>query len=571
MSLERDRFYSRLAPGDDPWYMDKLLSLGNSVHASYEFELTQVAQTQAARLTIDVWGGNDDPAIKREHRIAVTVNGTRVGGERFSGIHEHQVVLTIPNRLLNSGPNRVTVSVRSRGRAHPDLVYINALTLRYPRILTDTKPFNFKSSGGASTVQLNNARDVIVYRQSNGETQRHYARPRSSSRNVRVSIAEDRTPGHSWVSSSADTQQPRLVRTPVGGELFDEAADYLVITHSRFRTNDLLRLTQAREADGYRIKTVNTGWIYREYSGGERNAYAIKRYIEDAKRRMGIRYVLLVGDDTYDYKNRLKKNQTSFVPSLYAATDQRVRHVAVDPLYGDTDNDGVPNVAIGRLPVSTKSQLRRAVNKTLQYERSDSRRVVLVSDHRDGASRHSFRADNQRIARTLQQRQISVAMTPADLLGVRRTRTRLMGAIDDGARLVNYLGHSDRNRWGFNSLLSSEHLHDLNNAGSPTVITQFGCWNNDYTTIGRRTLGENLLLMNENGAAAVIGSTTLSGTRAQARLATLFYNSVTQPGTTIGAAMIAAKTQLALERGEEKVRDMLLGVVLLGDPALTPY
>jgi len=533
--------------------------------------LTQVARTQAGRLTIDVWGGNDDPAIRREHRIAVTVNGTRVGGERFSGVHTHQVVLTIPNRLLNSGSNRVTVSVRSRSRSHADLVYINALTLRYPRILTDSEPFNFKSSGGETTVQLNNAHDAIVYRQSNGQTLRLYARPRTSGRNVRVSIAENGAPSQTWVSSSADTQRPRLVRTPLGGQLFSEAADYLVITHSRFRTNDLLRLTQAREADGYRIKTVNTGWIYRDYSGGERNADAIKRYIEDAKRRMGVRYVLLVGDDTYDYQNRLKRNQTSFVPSLYAATDERLRHVAVDPLYGDTDNDGVPDVAIGRLPVSTQSQLRKVVNKTLQYARSASRRVVLVSDHRDSASRHSFRADNQRIARILQQRQLSVAIAPADLLGARRTRTRLMGAIDHGARLVNYMGHSDRDRWGFNSLLSTDQLHDFDNASSPTVITQFGCWNNDYTTIGRRTLGENLLLMNENGAAAVIGSTTLSGTRTQARLAMLFYDSVTQPGTTIGDAMIAAKTQLALERGEEKVRDMLLGVVLLGDPAVTPY
>jgi len=44
---------------------------------------------------------------------------------------------------------------------------------------------------------------------------------------------------------------------------------------------------------------------------------------------------LLVGGDTYDYRNYLGKNSISFIPSLYVTTSDIAKFVPVTQLYTD--------------------------------------------------------------------------------------------------------------------------------------------------------------------------------------------------------------------------------------------
>jgi len=58
------------------------------------------------------------------------------------------------------------------------------------------------------------------------------------------------------------------------------------------------RLVQTRH--GLRVRVVNVEDIYAQFGGGIFDAQAIKAYIRHAVVNMGVRYVLLVGGDTYD-------------------------------------------------------------------------------------------------------------------------------------------------------------------------------------------------------------------------------------------------------------------------------
>ena len=74
------------------------------------------------------------------------------------------------------------------------------------------------------------------------------------------------------------------------------------------------------------------------------------------------------------------------------------------------------------------------------------------------------------------------------------------------------------------------------------------------------------MLTGANGAAAVLGTTTLSLDSSQQALASLLTPKLVQPGLTMGEAIQQAKAELAASR--PGAVDVLLGWTLLGDPAL---
>jgi len=149
----------------------------------------------------------------------------------------------------------------------------------------------------------------------------------------------------------------------------------------------------ARQSDGLTTKVVNVDWIYDVYAGGNVSTDAIRQYIAYAAAELETRYVLLVGGDTYDYRNVLGK------PTLYAATTEAVTHAPVDPLYGDVDGDNVPDLMVGRFPVQSKGELRNLVDKTLQYAQADYGSSAMFAAETGRARRRiSARSDVRRPA-----------------------------------------------------------------------------------------------------------------------------------------------------------------------------
>jgi len=267
-------------------------------------------------------------------------------------------------------------------------------------------------------------------------------------------------------------------------------ANYLVIAHPRLITPSLERLVEQRGSEGYTTKIVDVRWLYDEYTDGNVDASAIKDYIADAKEQLGTEYVVLVGGDTYDYKNhmRLSRRAISLVPTIYGATGQAVRHAPVDPLYGDVDEDGLPEVMVGRLAVQTRKQLDVLVDKIIAYPFANhGGRAVLASDGRDdGSQRFGDRAARALGGWTV--RHFALESMTRD-----RVRSRLIKQINNGSAITGWIGHSDRRLWGFDGVLKHRDVVELNNAGSPTVVLQWGCWNTYYVDPRGNTMAHSWL------------------------------------------------------------------------------
>ncbi len=156
--------------------------------------------------------------------------------------------------------------------------------------------------------------------------------------------------------------------------------------------------------------------------------------------------------------------------------------------------------------------------------------------------------------------------------------TALQAAINGGAYLVSYHGHSGYQAWGSNwfnagaeKLFDAADAASLINVGKPTVVAQWGCWTTDFVNASTDVLS-NTLLNSPQGAAAVMGSPALTDAIAWGGLSRQFMASM--PGRTLGEAMVHARSTYAASLSPTRIeglKGILLGWTLLGDPGqLTP-
>ena len=132
--------------------------------------------------------------------------------------------------------------------------------------------------------------------------------------------------------------------------------------------------------------------------------------------------------------------------------------------------------------------------------------------------------------------------------------------------MTSFVGHSASTVWTFDGLLDVADASSLENAGRPTVVSQWGCWNTWYVATEFDTMAHGFLVSGAGGAASVLGATTLTDSFSERALGQRIMRRLAVPGTTLGEAVQLGKEELAASRPE--LRDVLLGWTLLGDPAL---
>jgi hypothetical protein len=361
-----------------------------------------------------------------------------------------------------------------------------------------------------------------------------------------------------YVTSGGALLKPGIRSARVQADITNGRGEYLIITHPDF-INGLGLLVQARTLDGLAVRVVNVKDIYDQYSYGVVDPQAIKQYIGYAAQNMGTQYVLLVGDDTYDYKNYLKLGSISFIPSIYMPVANLVQFAPVDPKYVDLDGDNLPDLPIGRLAVRTLAELGNVITKTLAYEAKTYEKTGVF------AADLSFASASDALVGKLPTDWVNTRAY-LDTLGVAQSRSTLLASINAGVALTNYIGHADDWEWTFNGLFNIYDGPGLTNTGRPTLITQEGCWSNYYVNPKYETLGDALINGGLQGAAGMFGSTMLASNANQQAYARLFMPLLTQPGMSIGQAELQAKHALATSN--PGAMDVFLGTMLLGDPYL---
>ena len=545
VTVEQQRTYTFAAPGADPWYDERLLATSSPVQLERTFSLPGYAGGDA-ELSIAVWGLTDWEG-RNDHHLIVEVAGVEVADVRFDGFSSPIIEAKIPAFLLSESNNRLTLRVPGDTGFPYDIQALDRFWIDYSRFS--------EAYAGEWQGTVNTTDPVLVTGFGAGDAVAwNGAQRRTGAREIVVS-------GRGlWIAADSEgIRRPEVAlhykstALPARGSV-----DYLIISHHQFLNSASMRaLVGLQKSRGYGTSVVDVAGIYAAYSDFEADAGAIRRAIQTVQPK----YVLLVGADSFDYHDYLGLGSQSFVPTQYVRTGSVVTYAPADNMLADFNDDGIPEVAIGRLPVRTSDELSRLVSKLRTW--LPPVQGVFASGPSDAA--RQLAEANESFAEGLAGA-LSVVPVAVDDLGFDLSRSVLLDELDQEARLVSYVGHSSFGIWGLNPnsgiLLKTEDVRGAWNP-SPHLVTQWGCWNTYFVDPRRDTLA-NAFLLQESGAAAVMGATALTNSFALQELGVAFMQRYAQ-GQTLGQTF-----RLALRdrvRANPQSAESLRGFVLLGDPA----
>jgi hypothetical protein len=529
-------------------------------------------------MRISYWGGLDYSDSGDDHHVIFKLNGVAIGEDRFDGFTARSRVVNLPANVLQNGANVLRVELPNDTGFAADIVNVEAFTVVYARnfavennrlnatlnalaasdsVFSDGFGDPRLGSTASSIYTISNlTAPAVVLHESRG-VRTLIATTSASTVNVQL----DARIGDTLIVEPVAGRPASLIAAPLPSDPIT-AASYLIISHPSF-VDALGPLVNAKQAQGFTVKVVDVEAIYRYYNAGQIEPAAISAAIRKAA-SLGTTHVLLVGGDSYDYHNVLGVNSVSFLPTNYRRTSPIVAFAPSDAVFSDTDNNGAPNLAIGRWPVRSNAELNALLAKTLSY-RSANKALFVTDRSLNGIS---FADQAQPLAALLNQNWTSSAITldsfaTGDAAGARAAIVNQMAA--NGTTLLSYYGHSAPSSWSREGLITANQvtagLFSPVNQAFTTV--QLGCWGTYFVEPTATTVAHQLLLQ-AKGAAAILGSASLTESASDIAFASTLLPKL--GSTNLGEALM--QTQQTLSNQLPEAKDVILGGTLLGDPAL---
>jgi len=233
-------------------------------------------------------------------------------------------------------------------------------------------------------------------------------------------------------------------------------------------------------------------------------------------------------------------------------------------LYGDVGaGSSVPQMAIGRLPVLTASELQAEIAKIRAYEAADgsgwSRQVLMLADQPGIGG--NFASESDELAGLISP-QYSVQKVYVGQFGAALT----LDAFRAGRGLVNYVGHGGLDRLSADGLLLTSDVPSLENGARLPVLSAATCVVGNDSVPGYATLSQSLVLEPDGGAIATFAPTSIAFDADSIQLDQAFISvSTGSEAMRLGDAVDLSLQQYAAEGGTGYVLD---GYELEGDPAL---
>lgn len=307
------------------------------------------------------------------------------------------------------------------------------------------------------------------------------------------------------------------------------SSDFLIITHPNF-LEQAERLASFRRAnDQMNVIVTTVDQVYNEFSSGRQDVTALRDLIKWQYDLGDLKYVLLFGKGSYDYKERLDNN-SNFVPTYESRNSiHPLLTYSSDDYFGFLQNDVGEwlessagdhdlDVGVGRIPSTNSTQAKKAIDKVILYQ-TDQRtfgdwrsKLVFIADDGDN-NRHQKDADalTQLIDSTFVDYSVEKIYLDAyeqiRLPNGEKSPTAeeaIIQAVNEGALIVNFTGHGSESGWMQEQVLTFDLMQEWNNTFTlPFVVTatcEFGR-NDDPNTFSG---AENLLFKDVGGAVSMV-------------------------------------------------------------------
>ena len=335
--------------------------------------------------------------------------------------------------------------------------------------------------------------------------------------------------------------------------LSHDNVELLIITHDLF-IYDGNRLAEfRRKNDQLNVKVVTVDEIYNQFSSSMPDIVAIRNYVKYLydKTSEKLKYVLLFGDASYDYKDRISNN-TNFVPTYQSRNStNNIYSYSSDDFFGfletnegeweeDMSGDHTLDVGIGRIPVNNLEDSKKVVDKLISYNNQSKllgnwkNNIYLIADDGD-YNIHQIHAEDHFKSINSSHPEYDIKKIYIDFFeqeligGIEKTligKFKLNEAIDNGSLILNYIGHGNEFLWAEERILDENTINSWRNRSKlPLFITatcEFGKFDDPLIVSG----GEMMTIKGDGGAIALFTTTRPVFSTTNFKLNNEFYKHV---------------------------------------------
>ncbi|MBO6515078.1 MAG: type IX secretion system sortase PorU [Bacteroidia bacterium] len=304
--------------------------------------------------------------------------------------------------------------------------------------------------------------------------------------------------------------------------------DFIIISHADFieQSNRLAELH--RNEYQQNVLVVDCNDIYNEFSAGKQDPTAIRDFIRMFYSRgqlsgNELEHVLLMGDGSYDYKNRIENN-TNYIPTFqsrnttnptnsyssddfYAILDEAEGHYDVDLSVEGLD------IGIGRIPCRNLDQAKTMVDKIIHYHDVASfgdwvNRVTLLGDDedygvhvKDSETAFSFVNDQEPVFNVnkiyldaYEQQSFGSGEKYPDV------NIAVTKSFERGTLVFNYIGHGGPSGMAHERVVTRPEIREWDNLDRLALMVTATCELSRFDDPAQDSPGE-LMLFNKNGGA----------------------------------------------------------------------
>ncbi len=538
---------------DEPWYWT---TVQVESQIPIEFQLPSLADGPAS-IHFGLWGATYNDQVENDHDFDVLVNGQHAGTVRWDGESYFIGQLDLPNGMLEQGENTIIIDNLAQGATPIDIMDLDWIDIEFtsqPQAVDDKLDI-WDTEGTVTIGGLSD--EPRLFDITNPVLPKLIQGWDYTNEEVQLSISKDM---HVMAIGPSGYLDPVNIRPVHQSDWRDNShqADLIILTPQGLAPalNDLVK---AREDQGLSVALVPVEELYDEFGFGHAGPESISDFLRFTSMNWADpkpRYLLLVGDATYDYRNYLGESPEFTIPSPMVEVEYSGETIS-DARLVDIDQDRVPDLAVGRWPVDNPADVAALVERTLAYESGEViDRAIFSAD--GTSSEFEFLSDSILQGGNFDDGDVDrLYGVPSD---------QLVNAWNEGAWLVTYAGHGSLDRWGKEDVFSSDTVADLESASSPPIVLQLTCLTGFFAHPSLKSISEEMLL-HKDGPVLIVAATSLTLSSDQQPFGISLLQALKNPDILrIGDALQHAKNSLVVDGngGLRAIRDTF---GLLCDPS----
>ncbi len=383
---------------------------------------------------------------------------------------------------------------------------------------------------------------------------------------------------------SADLSEMIIVTNPI----FESAANDLANFH---RTNDQMS-----------VQVVTPEIIYNEFSGGLPDPAAFRNYFKmcyDRGKDSGantLKYVLLMGDGSYDNRNILGKNHNLLPTYQWSNSLSPTESFVTDDFFAFMDeNEGIfmdenkviahgsIDLGIGRIPANTLTEAQAVVDKIKHYHDQETfgnwrNTVTFIADDGNTADRYTnaHMSQAEEIATFLNQSYPSFytdkiyfdtykKISTAGGEKYPDVTTAINNSVKKGTLIMNYTGHANERNLADETVLDIGTIDSWTNYNRLPIFVTATC---EYSRFDADDMsaGEHILFNSRGGGVGLFSTTRLVYSGANSTLNKNFFRYIfakDDAGKNLRLGEIMRRAKAAANTGTNQ-----LNFTLLADPAM---